>query len=257
MRFAILASGSAGNALLIETSESRILVDCGLSAKQLNRRLDALGAAGEKLDAVLLSHEHDDHVAGARTVARQHQAPIYASYGTGWALRSQWPDTAIETLQQGSTKSFGAISVEPIIVPHDAREPYMFVFSAGSSRLGLLTDVGMPTEHIQQRFKELDSLILEFNHDASMLEASVYPRSLKNRIGGPYGHLSNDQARQILASLDATNLSSITAAHLSEKNNDPKLVEDLLAQYSPAGCRNFVAEQHSSSDWVDVQSNRN
>lgn len=253
MRFAILGSGSAGNATLVQHNDSVVLIDCGLSARQVEKRSAAIGFDIAAIDALLITHEHDDHVAGAATLAKRAGASVFASAGTQIAARDRLSGISqIETLSPGQALSIGELSIAPIIVPHDAREPCQFVLEGGGRKLGVLTDVGQVTPHLEHHYSALDGLILEFNHDPDLLATSAYPASLKQRIGGDYGHLSNRQAEGLLRSLDLSALQFFVAAHLSEKTNSPERVADCLARVLPSHVGSHIAEQSAASPWWEL-----
>ncbi|WP_321934899.1 MULTISPECIES: MBL fold metallo-hydrolase [unclassified Paraburkholderia] len=256
MRFASLGSGSEGNALVVEagsgTTPTRVLLDCGFSAKEVERRLARAGLAADSLTAILITHEHSDHIGSALTLARRWSVPLYMSWGTAQAVGADdaagvelnvlWGDEAVE---------IGELGVLPYTVPHDAREPLQFVFSDGASRLGVLTDVGESTLHISSVLSGCDALVLECNHDLEMLAASRYPASLKARIGGSHGHLNNEAAGDILAGLDRTKLRHLIAAHLSQQNNTPELARAAMAAVlGNAATEIGVASQAEGFDWI-------
>jgi phosphoribosyl 1,2-cyclic phosphodiesterase len=233
MRFASLGSGSEGNALIVEarsgSTTTRVLLDCGFSAKELERRLARLDCKVEQLDAILITHEHSDHIGGALTVARKWSVPLYMSWGTARSVGADEADIDLRVLWGDESVAIRDLELHPYTVPHDAREPLQFAFSDGVHRLGVLTDVGMSTPHITAILSGCEGLVLECNHDAAMLAASRYPQSLKARISGNHGHLSNDAAASILASLDRSRLQHVVAAHLSQQNNRPDLARSALA----------------------------
>jgi len=253
MRFATLGSGSAGNALIVEHGPAALLVDCGLSWRQVEQRAAALGFDLRRLCAALVSHEHDDHVAGIATLARRLDLPVHLSRGTRQAAGARLGalPAAVEFVPD-CPFVLGPFAIEPVIVPHDAREPCQFVIAAGTQRLGILTDTGQTTPYLARRFCGLDGLLLEFNHDPALLAASAYPAALRARIGGPYGHLSNTQAASFLRSLDQRRLRWVMAAHLSEKTNTPETVAEHLARSVAAGVRRRVASQGAPSAWCDL-----
>ncbi|MBO2956507.1 MBL fold metallo-hydrolase [Burkholderia pseudomallei] len=257
MRFASLGSGSEGNALVVEASNgattTRVLLDCGFSAKELERRLARIDLRVDDLDAILVTHEHGDHVGCALTLARRASLPLYTSWGTARAVGADEADVDLHVLWSDETAAVGDLCVLPYTVPHDACEPLQFVFSDGATRLGVLTDVGMSTPHIGAVLSGCDGLVLEANHDVAMLAASRYPASLKARIGGSHGHLSNDAAAAILAELDRSRLRHLVAAHLSQQNNAPALAQAALAAALGGQADDvLVASQDDGFGWLSL-----
>lgn len=254
MRFACLGSGSEGNALIVEAGRTRLLVDCGFGVREITRRLGRLNLAPEDLDAILLTHEHGDHVAGVARLAARFRLPVWLSHGTHLALAGgEGVPEDIHLFDVHHAFSVGDLWIHPFPVPHDAREPAQFVFSDGKWRLGLLTDVGRSTPHIQTMLDGCDALVLECNHDPQMLARGPYPPSLKHRIAGDLGHLSNAAAAALLAALDHRRLKHVIAAHLSRTNNRPELARAALAQ--ALGCEPEwigVADQDCGFDWRHI-----
>jgi phosphoribosyl 1,2-cyclic phosphodiesterase len=257
VRFASLGSGSEGNALLVEvqsgTTTTRVLLDCGFSAKELERRLARLGLGVESLDAILITHEHSDHIGSALTLARKWSIPLHMSWGTARAVGADEAEVDLHVLWGDEAVAIGDLSVLPYTVPHDAREPLQYVLSDGASRLGVLTDVGTSTPHISAVLSGCDALVLECNHDVRMLAASRYPQSLKARIGGNHGHLNNEAAAEILASLDRSRLRHLIAAHLSQQNNTPALAQAaMVGVLGAAAVEVVVASQDDGFDWLSL-----
>ncbi|BBU27889.1 MBL fold metallo-hydrolase [Burkholderia sp. THE68] len=255
MKFASLGSGSEGNALLVEassgTTTTRVLLDCGFSGKEVERRLARLNCRAEDLDAIVITHEHTDHIGSALTLARRWSIPLHMSWGTARAIGADEADVDLHVLWGDESVAIGDLSVLPYTVPHDAREPLQYVFSDGACRLGVLTDVGVSTPHITSVLSGCDALVLESNHDVGMLAASRYPPSLKARIGGTHGHLNNEAAAAILASLDRSRLRHLVAAHLSQQNNLPHLAQAALAAVLGASAIDVVvATQAEGFDWL-------
>lgn len=252
MRFALIGSGSKGNGTLIEHGQTRILIDCGFSLRETEMRLQRLGCDAGSLDAILVTHEHGDHIRGVGLLARRYKIPVWATRGTvNGSLPGDVPSLNLFDVHQ--SLAIGDVEIQPFPVPHDAREPCQFVISDGDRRLGLLTDTGSSTPHIHATLSGCDSLILECNHDPQMLAEGPYPDSLKRRVGGAWGHLSNQQAAQILSDIDTGKLDYLVAAHLSDKNNTPALACEALAQV--LGCLPHeidVACQEQGTDWRDV-----
>ena len=231
MRFASLGSGSQGNALVLEVGSTRLLLDCGFSVSETTIRLARLGLEPVDLDAVVVTHEHDDHIGGVARFARKHDLPVYLTHGTLTALDGERSAIAeITIIDSHAPFSIGDIEVWPYPVPHDAREPAQFVFGDGTRRVGVLTDAGSSTPHIEAMLSGLDALVLECNHDLDLLLNGSYPPSLKQRIASRFGHLDNQTAAQLLASVDCSRLQHLIAAHLSQQNNTPDLARTALAQ---------------------------
>ncbi|CDY78710.1 Metal-dependent hydrolases of the beta-lactamase superfamily I [Caballeronia glathei] len=255
MRFASLGSGSEGNALLVEatsgTTTTRVLLDCGFSAKEVERRLGRLGLRIDDIDAILITHEHSDHIGSALTLGRKWSIPLHMSWGTARAIGADEAPVDLRVVWGDESLAIGNLSVLPYTVPHDAREPLQYVFSDGACRLGVLTDVGVSTPHITSVLSGCDGLVLESNHDLQMLAQSRYPASLKARIGGMQGHLNNDAAAGILASLDRSKLRHLVAAHLSQQNNLPHLAQAALSAVLGASQADVVvATQDDGFDWL-------
>jgi len=257
VRFASLGSGSEGNALLVEASSgattTRVLLDCGFSGKEVERRLARLNCRAEDLDAIVITHEHTDHIGSALTLARRWSIPLHMSWGTARAIGVDEANVELNVLWGDESVAIGDLNVMPYTVPHDAREPLQYVFSDGACRLGVLTDVGVSTPHITNVLSGCDALVLESNHDVEMLAASRYPTSLKARIGGTHGHLNNEAAAAILASLDRSRLRHLVAAHLSQQNNLPHLAQAALAAVLGASAVDVVvATQAEGFDWLTL-----
>ncbi|HEC19399.1 MAG TPA: MBL fold metallo-hydrolase [Gammaproteobacteria bacterium] len=252
MRFASLGSGSRGNATLVQHNGTCLLVDCGFSVKETEARLARLDITVEAIDAVLVTHEHGDHINGVGALARKYDLPVWATGGT-FAADRLGERVSRQRICSHSVFSIGDIEVHPYPVPHDAREPCQFVFGNGDKRLGLLTDVGSRTPHLEEQLSACDALILECNHDVDLLANGQYPASLKQRVGGDHGHLSNGQAADILQRIDTSKLTHLVAVHLSEKHNTPALAQSALAH--ALGCAHdwiTVADQQTGFAWRDV-----
>jgi len=230
MRFACLGSGSQGNALVVEAGNTRLLLDCGFTLQETVIRLARLGLEPDTIDAVVVTHEHGDHICGVARFARKFGIPVWLTHGTlrgaGKAFGKLSGVNIIEGYQRFSIKD---VELEPYPVPHDAQEPAQFVFGNGALRLGVLTDTGCSTPHIEAVLSDCDALVLECNHDARMLANSHYPESLKRRVGGRFGHLENAASASLLARLNCSRLQHVIAAHLSQKNNTPLLVQGMLS----------------------------
>ncbi|MED5621253.1 MBL fold metallo-hydrolase [Ideonella sp. BN130291] len=258
MRFCNLGSGSSGNATLIEAQDGsttvRVLVDCGLTLRELTARLAQRGCSPADLGAVFVTHEHSDHVGCATALMRKHRVPVWMSEGTwrGFA-REHAPPAELRFARDGEPVAVGTLELRPYTVPHDAREPLQLTVSDGRHRLGVLTDAGVETERIVQELQHCTALLLECNHDLDLLAASDYPYFLKRRIAGPRGHLSNPSAAGILSRCRHAGLKHVVAAHLSERNNRPELAAGTLAEV--LGTRHediVVADPRQGSPWLDL-----
>lgn len=253
MRFASLGSGSRGNALLVEAGKTRVLVDAGFGPREMSRRLDRLGLAAGDVDAVLVTHEHADHVGGVFACARRFGWAVLLTHGTLAACPDDGVDARITIIDSHGSLSVGDVSVHPFPVPHDAREPVQFILADGAKRLGVLTDAGHVTPHMVAMLDGCDALVLECNHDARMLAEGSYPRALKRRIGGLWGHLDNAAAASLLSRVGHTSLRHVVAAHISEENNSPGLAQAALSRV--LGCELDwigVATQQDGFAWRDL-----
>lgn len=252
MRFASIGSGSKGNATLISHGKTTLLVDCGFSARETEKRLQKFNINASDLTGIMITHEHADHINGVRVLARKYKLPIYATAGTASFLAE---DTAelICRFSCHEALTIDDIEVQPFPVPHDAREPCQFIFSDGQYKVGLLTDTGMSTPIIEKYLSSCDALLLEANHDTMMLEDSDYPEHLKYRVAGRLGHLNNLQSAKLLEKIDTSKLQHIIAMHLSEKNNSPNIVVPLFSQ--ALDCDQSwigVASQQTGFDWREI-----
>jgi phosphoribosyl 1,2-cyclic phosphodiesterase len=252
LRFASLGSGSKGNATLISDGETHVLVDCGFGLRETERRLARFGLHPRQLAAVLVTHEHGDHIGGVGALARRHGLPVYLSAGTWLSGRlGEVPDHRLIVPQVRF--AIDGLEIDPVTVPHDAREPIQFHFRAHDRRLGVLTDLGHPSAHVIDAFRGCDALILECNHDTRMLAEGPYPSHLKRRVGGDWGHLANTQARQLLCRMGLDRLQRIVCSHLSEQNNRPELArESLVPLLDGDETRLLIAAQDVGFAWQVV-----
>lgn len=253
MRFASLGSGSAGNALIVEVNQTRLMLDCGFGIKETVTRLARLDIEPAQLAGIVVTHEHDDHAGGAFKIAARYNIPVWLTYGTLKMVTRYMPnqhELQLNIIDSHCAFNVADIQVQPYPVPHDAREPVQYVFSDGQHKLGVLTDVGRSTPHIEQQLSGCDALMLECNHDASMLQNGPYSWALKQRVGGDLGHLENSDSANLLSKLDNSKLKHIVAAHLSAKNNTSQLAKTALARV--LGCEMEwigIADQLTGLDW--------
>lgn len=251
MRFACLGSGSKGNATVIQSDETTLLVDCGFSAKEAVNRLSVVGLLPEQLDAILVTHEHGDHIRGVSVLSRRYGIPVWASRGTAQFFQ----DEDIELAYINVHKPFNIkdLNIVPVPVPHDAREPCQYIFQTDTLNFGVLTDLGRITSHIIEAYKKCEAILLEFNHDRDMLMTGSYPPSLKSRVGGGLGHLSNEQSCQLLQQILPGTLRFLVAGHLSESNNTPDHVQQAITRTLDGhDCHYEIAAQHDTSSWYQL-----
>ncbi len=205
------------------------MLDCGFSVKEAERRLARLDVLPGEVAGIIVTHEHGDHIRGVFKFARRYDTPVWLSYGTYQAARADSDGVDVRFCRDDEPFQIAGLTVHPYTVPHDAREPLQYCISSERCKLGVLTDVGHKTERILSALAACDALVLEWNHDSDMLANSSYPYSLKQRIAGPHGHLSNAVAEEILREVDRSRLKLVIAAHLSQQNNRAELVEQRMA----------------------------
>lgn len=263
MRFSSLGSGSEGNALLVAvgsnstgsgTRQTQVLMDCGFGLKDTIFRLARLGVDPGQLSGIVVTHEHGDHIGGVARLARKFDLPVWLTHGTLRSHPKAFSDIAhLHEITPQKTFSIGDLEINPYPVPHDAAEPVQFIFSDGARRLGVLTDTGCGTPHIEEMLSGCNALVLECNHDSDMLMSSDYPYSLKQRVGGRFGHLNNQEAADILSRLDVSQLQHLIAAHLSRNNNTAELAKQALS--GVMGCDDDwvgVATQEEGFGWREI-----
>jgi len=257
IRFRSIGSGSGGNATVVEASSgittTRLLVDAGFSLKELDLRLARAGLAASDLDAVFVTHEHGDHIGCALALAEREQLPLWMSRGTWRATGGFGAPATLRFARDAEPIAIGDIEVHPFTVAHDAAEPLQLRCGDGGLRLVVLTDLGSITAHMIDNVAGCDAIVLECNHDAAMLASSRYPPSLKARIGGRFGHLSNATAAEILARCASARLQHVVAAHLSRENNRPDLARAALAAcFGGAGEAIVIADPLAGFDWLQL-----
>lgn len=257
LKFASLGSGSEGNALLISAmcgiTRTTVMLDCGFGIRETERRLSRLGMQPDDLSGIVVTHEHQDHIGGVFKFARRHGLPVWLTFGTYQAVKNDCTNVVFHLCRDGDRLAIGDLELTPYTVPHDAREPVQYLATDGRTRLGVLTDAGQSTPHLVQILGGCDALMLECNHDRQMLADSSYPFSLKQRIGGAYGHLSNQTAADILGALDQSRLKKIVGAHLSQANNTPELAQSALCgALKTAQTDVMIACQKDGFDWIEL-----
>ena len=229
VKFCVLASSSSGNCAMIATERTRILIDAGLSRKETFARLQAIGENPEDIDAVLITHEHSDHVCGLVTLARKlkdGKVPIFLSRLTAPTVDWGEFEPTVEHFQAGSRFRVGDIEIDSFTIPHDAADPCGFCFRADGVKIAVVTDLGYMPDSVKIHLRGTDLLLLESNHDLEMLKVGPYPWSVKQRVMGRRGHLSNEVVSDFLENELDTSVSTIILGHLSEQNNHPEIVRN-------------------------------
>ncbi|HEY7883596.1 MAG TPA: MBL fold metallo-hydrolase [Cellvibrionaceae bacterium] len=251
MRLASLGSGSRGNSTLIEWSGGSLLLDCGFSMKETIARLARFDKTPGDLTAILVTHEHGDHIKGVPALARRFDIPVYMTPGT-YHSRELGCIPELHLIHSRTSFTLNGLTVEPVAVPHDAREPVQFIFATEQLRLGVLTDLGSISPYVEERYQNCDALVLEANHDPLMLAGGPYPASLKARVGGQWGHLSNQQAAGFLSRLDTLRLRHLVIAHISQQNNSRERAEEVLGPVTGAIANVIYACQEQGFDWLSL-----
>ncbi len=223
LQVCVLASGSSGNSVYVASENTRLLVDAGLSAKQIAIRLEQIGVVPESINGVCVSHEHGDHIAGIRVLQKRHGTPIYANAGTLNGIRRQpkSDEIAIKIFQTGAPFQIGDITIDPFSVPHDAYAPVGFRLQAAGTSVGVVTDLGMVTSLIREKLKGCHAIVVEANHDEDLLQEAPRPWPLKQRIRSRQGHLSNIGAAQLISECATNSLEHVYLSHLSSDCNTP------------------------------------
>ena len=229
------------------------MFDCGFSFREVQRRLDRAGCSPADLSALVVTHEHGDHASGIVTLARRYAIPVWMSYGTFQALGKDFSGVDLHFCRDGDRFAVGDLQISAFTVSHDAREPLQFHMTDGMAKLGVLTDTGRITAHIEKALSDCDALILECNYDDALLAQSDYPVSLKRRIRGEYGHLSNRNAAEFLNRMAGNRLKKVIGAHLSQSNNLPDLARQALVEaIGGLPVEVVIAEQETGFEWLTV-----
>jgi phosphoribosyl 1,2-cyclic phosphodiesterase len=256
MRLCLLASGSKGNCLYLETDSCHLLIDAGLSGREALARLSSIGVAPESLDGILITHEHTDHVRGVGALARRLKIPVLVGSRTHEAARHVIGKVDLVEFDPGSAFTFKGLSIDPFPITHDACDPVGFRIEGGEGCIGFATDLGIATRLTQEKLKGCRALVLEFNHDEEMLQNGPYPWHLKQRIRSRHGHLSNAEGASLLEELLHPGLEGVFLSHLSEVNNDPALA--MTAARELVGGQNlclpglFLGVQYQASGVLDI-----
>ncbi len=256
MKLSLLASGSKGNAVYLESGETRLLIDAGLSAVEIIRRLGMIGVDPSTLNAILVSHDHSDHTRGAGILARKLKVPLIASQPTRQAAAALLKKCDAVEFESGAAFAYRDLLIDPFPITHDAADPVGFVIESSEGRIGFATDLGIVTRLVTEKLKNCRLLVIEANHDEEMLMNGPYPWHLKQRIKSRHGHISNNESMQLLEELLHERLEGVFLAHLSETNNDPRLPEAaagrLLGSQNCCSPELFIGNQYAPSGILQI-----
>lgn len=222
LRYTVLASGSTGNSMIVDSGESKVLIDAGLSAKKIEQLMGEQGVRGNEIDAILITHEHSDHIKGVGALARKYDLPVYANEKTWEALEKHLGELAESkkvVMETGGMMEFGSMQVESYSISHDAADPVGYCFYKDEKKLSLATDLGYVSPKVKEKISDSDALVLESNHDIDMLRVGRYPWNIKRRILGDSGHLSNVAAGEALGGIVTDKTEKVYLAHLSRDHN--------------------------------------
>jgi len=255
----VLASGSKGNAILVADDQTQVLFDAGLSGIEIERRCQSRGFDPARLDAIVVSHEHADHIQGVGVLSRRFHLPVYISTETdSTASHLLGKISDVRHFDCGTSFSVKTLTISPFSIPHDAEDPAGFTIGNNGMKIGIATDLGIATAMVKERLKACQLLILEANHDPDMLINGPYPWPLKQRIQGRTGHLSNTDSRKLLSALKHDRLQHVVLAHLSETNNTPqKALHEVGLALSGCDTKLHVATQDVCAEIIQIQSRRN
>jgi phosphoribosyl 1,2-cyclic phosphodiesterase len=229
------------------------MVDCGFGLRNACTRLERIGKSPEDLTAIIVTHEHSDHWKGIGALSAKYNIPVYLSAGSLKAKEIQSGEALFNCIDSHKDFYVGDICIKPVPVPHDAREPIQYILSNGKVQLGILTDLGHFTPHVVSSYSKCDALLLECNYDDDMLLDGPYPRFLKDRVSGMFGHLSNRQAADLLLALDLSRLKTLVIGHISAKNNDVSLIKEAIEPLCGEDIVLSFADQESGSPWMEIK----
>ncbi|MAD57682.1 MAG: MBL fold metallo-hydrolase [Porticoccus sp.] len=252
MRFSSIGSGSKGNSTLVEYDSVIILVDCGFSVKEAEKRLNFIGIHPSAINCILVTHEHSDHIRGVSSLAKKYNIPVMATPGTSKSLKNT-SDLDLTYIETDTNFCIKSLRITPVTVPHDAREPVQFIIKGGPLTLGILTDTGTITQHIIEHYQQCDGLLIESNHDENMLTKGIYPESLKERVGGDWGHLNNKQTLYFLKNIKLELLQELVIGHISENNNSISLVKETISEITNQVSSISYATQNEGFNWKELK----
>jgi phosphoribosyl 1,2-cyclic phosphodiesterase len=248
---ASLNSGSNGNCYYIGNEQEAVLVDIGLSCKELEKRMTRIGLNIRKVKAIFVSHEHSDHISGVRVTSKKYRIPVYINEATRKGGRLEIDPTLLYSFAAHQAVQIGELSVVPFPKRHDAANPHSFVVEGNNTTIGVLTDIGSACEHVRSYFKQCHAAFLETNYDEEMLMNGHYPIYLKKRISGDHGHLSNLQALELFRQYRAEHMSHVFLSHLSKENNSPEVARRLFEEHA-GEVKVVVASRHYETDVYEI-----
>jgi phosphoribosyl 1,2-cyclic phosphodiesterase len=251
VKFASLGSGSKGNATIIDTEHGCLMIDCGFSIKETTKRLQRVGKSPQDISAILVTHEHSDHWKGVLPFALKFSIDVYATAGCYRAVNAS-PATSklLKVICSHSGFMINNVHVLPIPVPHDANEPVQYILSYDQYRLGILTDVGNITPYIIQQYNNCTGLLVEANHDVDLLQEGAYPKFLKDRVAGQWGHLNNHQTASLLSAINQQSIQKLVIGHISESNNNSSRVKQVIEEVFTDAKKIIYANQNEGFDWM-------
>ncbi len=247
LKICVLGSGSEGNSALVYSETTAVLIDAGFSCRKIVEKLEGVGFDAANLDALLITHEHGDHMRGAGILSKKYSLPVYLTEGTLSGSRGALhKDVSREVIRSEQTFAVGDIEIDPFTIPHDVAEPVAFLLSHGGRRALVLTDIGKVTVRAVEKIRKAHLAVVESNHDTELLKIGPYPWPLKERIRGGLGHLSNDDCADLLKNAGSNGLETVIFGHLSRTNNNPDLVritaDNLFAEWD---VKYAIASQHA------------
>lgn len=256
MKICSLASGSKGNCLYLETGDTRLLIDVGLSLRETLLRMEGCGIDPARVDAVLVTHEHIDHIRSAGSFARKFKVPVVASHKVARKAEQYLKKTRVIEFESGAAFTLRDLSIDPFPITHDACDPVGYILDSSEGRIGTATDLGVVTRLVTDKLRGCRCLNLESNHDVEMLMKGPYPWELKQRIKSRHGHISNEEALQLLHELAHGGLEALVMAHLSEVNNHPdhvvRTTTSFLADQNVCAPRVVIGDQYRASAVLEI-----
>ncbi len=248
---ASLNSGSNGNCYYVGNANEAVLVDVGISCRELEKRMSRIGLNLQKVKAIFISHEHSDHIRGVRVTSKKHRIPVFINEPTRIGGRLEIEEDLLDSFYAHQAITIGGLKITGFPKRHDAADPYSFIVEGNETTIGVLTDIGSVCENVRDYFKQCHAAFLEANYDEQMLRNGAYPYHLKKRISADHGHLSNTQALDLFCKHKNEKLSHVFLSHLSKDNNDPQLVRELFAKHA-GQTEVIVASRYQESDVYEI-----